>query len=48
MEFVQKIFDELTNRELYEILRAREAVVSDPFLEDGIPHVQMRLQLVEG
>lgn len=23
-------------------------VVSDPFLEDGIPHVQMRLQLVEG
>ena len=149
MEFVQKTFDELTNRELYEILRAREAVfvveqncpyydidgldypslhmfykdedgsvqaclrifekvdepgtmqigrlvtvargvglggkilpqavewfrenceangiyleaqqyaigfyakegfqvVSDPFLEDGIPHVQMRLQLVEG
>lgn len=26
MEFVQKTFDELTNRELYEILRAREAV----------------------
>ena len=26
MEFVQKMFDELTNRELYEILRAREAV----------------------
>lgn len=23
-------------------------VVSDPFLEDGIPHVQMRLQLVDG
>lgn len=23
-------------------------VVSDPFLEDGIPHVQMRLQLLEG
>ena len=26
MEFLQKTFDELTNRELYEILRAREAV----------------------
>ena len=48
MEFVQKTFDELTNRELYEILRAREAVFvveqNCPYFDiDGLDYASLHM-----
>ena len=48
MEFVQKTFDELTNRELYEILRAREAVFvveqNCPYYDiDGLDYLSLHM-----
>ena len=54
MELVVKTFAELNTHELYEILRVRAVgfytregfrVTSEEFPEDGIPHVEMVLEV---
>lgn len=49
MDFYAKTFEELSTRELYEILRTRAKVFieEENFIEAGIPHVKMKKDICQ-